>query len=66
MTKDSAIAWFVKWVLPAIENKEDGERDLPLRIVAWSEYTDALFKEGKITKDQFISWTIPNSIEFAA
>tara|TARA_Y100000310_G_C20244165_1_gene606016 strand:- start:283 stop:483 length:201 start_codon:yes stop_codon:yes gene_type:complete len=66
MTKDSAINWFCEWILPAIEKREEitcnKKRNTELRVVAWSEYTDALFKDGRITTDQFKEWSIPGFI----
>jgi len=63
MTKDDARAWFNKWILPAILNREQGDKNINLRIVAWSEYTDALWKDGKITHNQYMDWSLPNSME---
>ena len=64
MTKDSAINWFCEWILPAIEKKEESDcnKNTELRIVAWSEYTYALFKDGSITTDQYKAWAIPGFI----
>lgn len=61
MTKVEAAEMFKENVLPGIKkaSEQDGVRDMPARREAWNNFTDSLCKDGKITLQQYESWTHP-------
>lgn len=59
MTKKEALSEFKELFLPIIKAQEKNGVDHIMRIEAWSNYTDALCKEGQITSNQYNNWTNP-------
>jgi hypothetical protein len=58
MTKKEAIKEFQAHILPSVI-QQYGEKDKPARDQAWNDWTDQLCKSGKITQDQYDTWTHP-------
>jgi hypothetical protein len=58
ITRQDVIDMFERDVLPEI-NKHYGEKDIPARRAAWSQFTDSLCKDGTITLYQNNSWEGP-------
>lgn len=61
LTKKQALALFREDYLPAIRKlyEQDGRVDTDARRQEWSNFTDALAKEGQITRWQDEHWTNP-------
>jgi len=61
ITRDEAIVRFEAEVLPGIQDmfEQDGERDIPARSEAFSDWTDALCKNNEISEWQYNNWTHP-------
>jgi hypothetical protein len=61
ITRDEAIVRFEAEVLPYIieEYEQDGERDIPARSEAFSNWTDDLCKNNEISEWQYNNWTHP-------
>jgi hypothetical protein len=55
MTKREAEAEYKREVLPIVKAtyEKDGRKDKPARAEAWSYFTDALCKDGRITLKQY-------------
>jgi len=60
-TRAEAILEFKADVLPGVraEYEKDGQVDAPARREAWNNWTDALCKEGRITRQQYETWEGP-------
>lgn len=61
MTKKEALAEFKENIMPVIRERyeQDGVPDGPARCEAWNNFTDALQKDGRITRYQCDNWTNP-------
>lgn len=58
MTKRDALAQFRALVMPELL-KRYGRGDVTAQREAWNNYTDALCKDGSITRAQCDTWTNP-------
>ena len=60
-TKKDAVREYKQWILPKIKDlyEQDGQVDSIARSEAWSNYTDSLCKDGRITVAQYEGWTCP-------
>lgn len=58
MTRKEAIAEFKAEILPHVLAKY-GPNDKPARAEAWNDWTDTLCKEGRITLEQYETWSAP-------
>ena len=58
MTKREALAEFNENVKPLVF-AQYGENDKPALREAWSNYTDWLCKDSRITQHQYDTWTGP-------
>jgi hypothetical protein len=61
MTKVIAEKMFKRDYLPLIVRgeKEMGNKDYPLRSIAWNEYVDELYRAGLISESQVDRWCVP-------
>lgn len=61
LSKASVLTMFRKQELPHVRAayERDGRVDRVARAEAWSNYTDALCKDGMITLKQYESWSNP-------
>lgn len=61
MTKAEAEAQWREHYLPSVraQFEKNGRVDEPARAESWNNYTDALCKNGDITKRQYATWTHP-------
>lgn len=65
ITKKQAVAEFRETVMPHIRQRyeRDGTPDYPARCEAWSEYTDALRRDRRISGYQFATWAAPRFVD---
>jgi len=61
MTKKEAFAEWKEYVFPWIQSayEKDGRVDTCARAEYWNNFTDALYKDGRITLFQYENWTNP-------
>ena len=62
MTKKEVLTEFKQFQLPLIQDSEancNGKIDYPMRRQAWNDYADYLYKDKKITYNQYMTWCNP-------
>jgi len=59
--KKMVLKEFKEYILPYVKEQyeNDGKIDRIARREAWSNYTDMLCKEGRITPKQYDNWSNP-------
>ena len=66
MTHAQAVDYFENETMPelrAIEARQDGNPDWPLRCETWNNWTDSLCKDGEISDWQYENWSHPPSCD---
>ena len=62
MTKKEAVESFKRVWMPVVRSTYERNKraDYVARSEAWNRFTDSLHKEGRITENQYNTWTHPS------